>query len=102
MLNVLLWLPLGFALACLLAPRRAAPWLAVVGTLTALGLAIGLVANFDTGAGGLQHSVDSSWIPDLGVRYQLGVDGISLFLVLLTTVLWFAATAWSAVRTPER
>ena len=33
---------------------------------------------------GLQHVVDESWIPDLGVRYQLGVDGISVFLVLLT------------------
>ena len=64
----------------------------------ALGLAIGLVADFDAGAAGLQHVVDESWIPDLGVRYQLGVDGISVFLVLLTAVLWFAATLWSALR----
>ena len=49
-------------------------------------------------AAGLQHVVDESWIPDLGVRYQLGVDGISVFLVLLTAVLWFAATLWSALR----
>ena len=50
------------------------------------------------GAAGLQHVVDESWIPDLGVRYQLGVDGISVFLVLLTAVLWFAVTLWSALR----
>ncbi|MGZ5340935.1 MAG: complex I subunit 4 family protein, partial [Solirubrobacterales bacterium] len=67
-----------------------------------LGLAIWLLADFDTGAAGLQHTVDESWIPDLGVRYQLGVDGISIFLVLLTALLWAAATAWSAIRTPER
>ncbi len=47
---------------------------------------------------GLQHVVDESWIPDLGVRYQLGVDGISVFLVLMTAVLWFAVTLWSALR----
>ena len=61
-------------------------------------LAIALVADFSAGASGLQHAVDESWIPDLGVRYQLGVDGISVFLVLLTAVLWFAATLWSALR----
>ena len=55
-----------------------------------LGLAIGLVADFDADAAGLQHVVDESWIPDLGVRYQLGVDGISVFLVVMTAVLWFA------------
>ena len=36
------------------------------------------------------------------MRYQLGVDGISLFLVLLTAVLWLAATVWSAINPPER
>ena len=40
--------------------------------------------------------------PDLGVRYALGVDGISVFLVLLTTVLWTAGTLFSALRSyPE-
>ena len=66
-----------------------------------LVLAIVVVANFDP-SGGLQHTVDESWIPTLGVRYQLGVDGISLFLVLLTAVLWLAATVWSAINPPER
>ena len=64
-------------------------------------LAIVVVADFDP-SGGLQRVVDESWIPDLGVRYQLGVDGLSVFLVLLTATLWFASTAWSAIRMPER
>ena len=46
--------------------------------------------------------MDEAWIPDLGVRYSLGVDGISLFLVLLTAVAWAAATVWSAIRRPDR
>ena len=96
--NLLLWVPLAVGLACFAWPRRAAGWLALGGSLTTLGLAVALVADFDSGAAGLQHVVDESWIPDLGVRYQLGVDGISVFLVLLTALLWAAATAFSAFR----
>ena len=97
MINVLLWLPLaaGF-LACTAGAKRAG-WVSAAGALATMGLAIWLVADFNTG-GGLQHTVSESWIPSLGVRYELGVDGINLFLILLTTVLWFAATAFSAVR----
>ncbi|MDX6615345.1 MAG: NADH-quinone oxidoreductase subunit, partial [Solirubrobacterales bacterium] len=97
MINVLLWLPLaaGF-LACTAGAKRAG-WVSAAGALATMGLAIWVVADFNTG-GGLQHTVNESWIPSLGVRYELGVDGINLFLILLTTVLWFAATAFSAVR----
>ena len=61
-------------------------------------LAIWLVADFSSTSAGLQHAVDEAWIPDLGVRYQLGVDGISVFLVLMTAILWVAATLWAALR----
>ncbi len=98
MLSVLLWTPLITGVLILLLPRVAARWVAVLGALVTLGLAIGLVADFDPDAAGLQHVIDESWIPDLGVRYFLGVDGISVFLVLLTAALWFAVTLWSALR----
>lgn len=97
-LNFILWLPLAVGLACFVVPRRVAPWLATAGALAVLGLAIGLAIDFDSGVGGLQHTVDESWIADLGVRYQLGVDGISVFLVLLTALLWAGGTAFSALR----
>jgi NADH-quinone oxidoreductase subunit M len=97
-LNVLLWAPLAAGVVALLLPRAAARWAGVAGALAALVLAIVLVADFDSSAAGLQHVVDESWIPDLGVRYQLGVDGISVFLVLMTATLWLAATVFAAVR----
>jgi NADH-quinone oxidoreductase subunit M len=97
----LLWAPLTFGLVAALLPGRITGWVAAVGPLVSLVLAVVVVAGFDP-SGGLQHTVDASWIPTLGVRYQLGVDGISLFLVLLTTVVWFAATVWSALNPPER
>ena len=102
MIQVLLWLPLAVGFSCLLVPRRAAPVAATIGSIGALGLAIALAASFHAGQSGIQHPVDESWIPDLGVRYQLGVDGISLFLVLLTALLWAGATAFSAFRVPDR
>jgi NADH-quinone oxidoreductase subunit M len=102
MIQVLLWLPLAAGLACFIVPRRLVPVIAVLGTLGTLGLAIAVVADFDSAIPGLQQTVDESWIPDLGVRYELGVDGISLFLVLLTAVLWAGATAFSIFRMPER
>jgi len=98
MLSVLLWAPLAFALLLLLAPRVLARWLSVAGALVALAIAIGLVVGYDSATAALQHSVDRSWIPELGVRYQLGIDGISVFLVLMTALLWFAATLWAALR----
>ena len=45
---------------------------------------------------------DDAWISELGIRYSLGVDGLSLFLLFLTAVAWVFAAVWSAVRETER
>jgi NADH-quinone oxidoreductase subunit M len=102
MLSVIIWAPLAIALLACLVPAKRTGRVASLGALATLGLAIWLLADFDTGAAGLQHVVDAKWIPELGVRYQLGVDGISIFLVLLTALLWFGATAFSAFREIDR
>jgi NADH-quinone oxidoreductase subunit M len=101
-INFLLWAPLAFGLAGIFMPRRISGWWATAGALVTLGLAIAVVARFDPHAGGLQETVDVSWISGLGVDYSLGVDGLNLFLVLLTAVLWTGATAFAAFRLPER
>jgi NADH-quinone oxidoreductase subunit M len=98
MLNWLLWAPLASGVLALVLPRTASRWIVLLGTLLALGISIGIVVDFGGGEAGLQHVVDESWIPDLGVRYQLAVDGISVFLVLMTTLLWTGAVAFSALR----
>src|SRR3954464_1292608 len=102
MLSILLWAPLAFGLVGLVLPRRLVGWWAALGALLALGLSVALVADFDSGAAGLQHAVDTEWISGLGVSYSLGVDGLNVFLVLLTTVLWTGAIAYSAWREQER
>jgi NADH-quinone oxidoreductase subunit M len=102
LIQFLLWVPAVIGLLTFVVPRKGVRIVPVIGALAALVLAIILVAGFDLDSAGLQHPVDESWIPDLGVRYQLGVDGISVFLILLTTVLWSAATLYSAFHPPER
>ena len=48
-------------------------------------ISIPLYINFKTGFAGMQFEVETPWIQSLGISYHLGIDGISLFLVLLTT-----------------
>ena len=101
MIDLVLWAPLAFGFLGLLAPRRLSGWVVTLGAAVTLGLAIALLAGFDSG-GGLQDTTDISWIPGLGVRYSLGLDGLNVFLMLLTAVLWLPALAYSALREPER
>lgn len=102
MLTVILVLPLLLGLVGALLPGRLVGWWSLLGSLVSLGLAIALVLDFDAASGSLQHVVSESWIPDLGVRFELGVDGISLFLILLTSLLWAATNAYSALQGPDR
>ena len=46
--------------------------------------------------------VDIAWISGLGVDYSLGIDGLNLFLILLTAVLWIGGIAFAAFREQER
>jgi NADH-quinone oxidoreductase subunit M len=102
MINVLLWLPLAFGAVGLFLPKRLVGWWAVLGAVATLGVAIGMVAGFDSGDSGLQYTVDTTWISGLGVDYSLGIDGLNLFLLLMTTVVWTGGVAFAAFREQER
>ncbi|MDX6677961.1 MAG: NADH-quinone oxidoreductase subunit [Solirubrobacteraceae bacterium] len=95
-LSIALWIPLVLGVVGLLAPPRLAPKLAIAGTLIVLGYAIAYVVDFDSARGGLQSVTDEIWIGELGIHYKLGLDGLNLFLVLLTAILWFACTLWAS------
>lgn len=95
-LSFLLWIPLAAGLIGAVLPRRAAGWAALVGSLGALGYAIALVVDFESG-GGLQHVTDELWIAELGIHYKLGVDGLNLFLLLLTTAAFSVVMLWSVL-----
>ncbi|MGH2803785.1 MAG: complex I subunit 4 family protein, partial [Thermoleophilaceae bacterium] len=56
--------------------------------------------DFDSG-GGLQYVTDDEWISELGIHYQLGIDGLNLFMVVLTAVAWVPCTLVAAFRGPR-
>ena len=60
---------------------------ALTWSLLAFAFAVALFLSFDPTSGGIQREIDVPWIAEAGVGYHLGVDGISLFLVLLVTLL---------------
>jgi NADH-quinone oxidoreductase subunit M len=102
MLVAIFVVPVAVGLIGFLLPARLTGWWATLGAFVSLVLAVVLLAGFDPAGGALQDVVDRSWIPQLGVRFQLGVDGLSIFLVLLTALLWAAAIVWSALQAPDR
>lgn len=83
------------------AGRRALRFGAVVTGATLLA-AVVLAVGFDRGhPGRMQATTDLPWIPALGVRLHLGIDGISLPLLLLTTLLTFLCAIYSLRRLPD-
>jgi NADH-quinone oxidoreductase subunit M len=96
-LSILLWLPAAFGLLGLLAPARSARWVGLLGAVLALALSIVFVLDFDASGAPFQHVTDTAWISELGVRYQLAVTGLNVWLVLLTTVGFAFSMAWIAV-----
>ena len=97
-LSIMLWLPLAFGVLGLIAPPRVAGRLALLGTALALAYAVLHVIDFDSSRAGLQNVTDETWIGELGISYKLGIDGLNLLLVALTTILWFSCTLWANLR----
>src|SRR5881296_1262190 len=85
-LTALIAWPALAALLLLLVPTRWAKHVALAASLAEFAIALPLWWTF-VPAGGMQFQLDVPWIPAWGIRYAVGVDGISLFLVLLTTFL---------------
>ncbi|MEO3807858.1 NADH-quinone oxidoreductase subunit M [Sphaerisporangium sp. B11E5] len=79
------------------------PWYGVVVSGVTLALALAAAAVFDYGrAGRMQLQVDREWIPGLDLRFHLGVDGISLPLVVLTALLTFLCFLYLVRHRPEQ
>jgi NADH-quinone oxidoreductase subunit M len=101
-LSILIFWPLLLAVLGSLAPRAVAPLFALVGALVPLGYAVIMLIDADPDARGLQYLTDDAWIEEMGIRYTLGVDGLNLWLVALTALLFAASALWLALRPPVR
>ncbi len=80
--------------------RKVAFWIFVLEFV----LSMGLWWSFDPAATGWQAPVDAEWIPMWGIRFTLGIDGISLMMVLLTTFIMPLTVlgSWTSIRTKVR
>lgn len=89
-LSFVLWSPLVAALFLLALPAerpRLVQGSAFAFSLVPLAFSLWMLARFDPSVGTLQLSESALWMPSLGIYYSLGVDGFSLWLVLLTSLL---------------
>ena len=88
-LTLVTFIPLAGALLLLLLPRRHRDIrvFSLVVTLLNFVLSLHLPVHFHRAQGGFQYELDHAWIPTPNIHYHMGVDGISMWLVLLTTFL---------------
>ena len=89
-LSIVIFLPLLGAVVLLFFPKQNAAllrgWTLLV-SLVVFALSLPLWFQFNPAEGGMQFTERYAWIPSIGIDYLLGIDGISLLLVLLTTFL---------------
>jgi NADH-quinone oxidoreductase subunit M len=102
LLSIVLFTPLAGMLVLLFLPGSNKTLIRVWANISALAgflVSLLLVFRFDKNVAGFQMVEKADWIPSLGVKYMLGIDGISLLLVMLTTLIGFIAilSSWSAV-----
>ncbi len=100
-LTLILLVPLaGAVLVALLPDRGKLPaWLTLIVTLVTFGLALHLPAHFDLKHPGFQFEVNQKWIDNPAIYYHVGVDGLSLWLVVLVGLLGVVGVvaSWNAI-----
>ena len=87
-LSALIFGPLlAAAVAAFIGQARLLRWWTLIATLAIAALSLPLYWDFDPNRTGFQFTEQAAWIPFLHVNYSLGLDGISLLMVLLTTLI---------------
>src|SRR5579862_10031573 len=103
LLSLILFTPLAGLLILMLIPGSQKNLIKVWANLASFAgflISLPLVSRFDKTVSGFQFVERASWIPSLGAQYLIGIDGISLLLIMLTTVVGFIAilSSWNAIQ----
>ena len=101
-LSIMVFMPLAAGLLAAVLPARLARFPVPLAALGVLAYAAIMVIDYQPGLRELQYDTYAQWIPQLGISYALGLDGLNLFLIALTALLWAPIAVWSAVRVPDR
>lgn len=108
LLNWILWMPVIGAVITLLIPKAkesSVKWWALINTGITLVLTAVLYMRFDNSLGGMQEhlSIKMPWIEQFNIFYSLALDGISMPMVILTSLLFFICilSSWSITKAPK-
>jgi NADH-quinone oxidoreductase subunit M len=107
LLSIITWLPALCALAIFALFKKeqskAIKEFATVSFGVCFILSLALI-GYDKRMGGMQFIEDAQWIPVIGARYQMGVDGVSVLLIWLTTLLGLisALSSWNYIQKREK
>ncbi|WP_137918896.1 NADH-quinone oxidoreductase subunit M [Hydrogenophaga sp. 2FB] len=88
LLSLAIWTPIFFGVVLLALGRddqaHVVRWIALIGAIVSLAVTVPLYTGFELGTAAMQFVEKGVWIERFNVNYHLGVDGISLWLILLT------------------
>ena len=105
LLSLAVWTPIVFGVVLLAIGRddqaRSVRWIALVGAIISFLVTLPLYGGFKLGTSAMQFSEKASWIAPFNVNYHLGVDGISLWFVLLTAFINVVViiASWKSITT---
>ena len=103
LLSLAIWLPIAVGVVLLALGRdrhaSAVRWVALVGSVVSFLVTLPLITRFDRSTAAMQFTESVAWIDRFAVRYALGVDGISVWFVLLTAFITIVVvvSAWEAI-----
>ena len=103
-LSAAIWVPIisGVIVLAVCNEQRAnlARWLSLLGSVLGFAVTIPLYTGFDTTTAALQFVERMPWIESLGIEYSLGIDGLSVWLVLLTAFITFVVViaGWEVIK----
>ncbi|SOE67787.1 NADH dehydrogenase subunit M [Burkholderia sp. D7] len=102
-LSLAIWLPIIVGILVLAIGNDSNPgpsrWLALIGSILGLIVTIPLITGFDNSSAALQFEEKSVWIERFNISYHLGVDGLSMWFVVLTALITLITviSAWEVI-----
>ena len=103
LLSLAIWLPILAGVVLLAVGRdeqaTAVRWTALLASLVSFVVTLPLIGGFDTGTAAMQFQETAPWIRRFNVSYHLGVDGLSVWFVLLTAFITVVVviSAWEVI-----